>query len=582
MRNLKLAAYATLALPLTLQAYDKDLETLYPESTMLYGKVDDITRLSEIDKDHPISNLITNEAFKSHIKGAFGEFSEYKEINDEAIAFLTKHCKERASFALLNASVSAQKEENIHTENAHKVKGDLGFKNLSVGAAIDCSATVKEVETFLQFLKEKSPKIQSVANHEFEGVTYWIIENNLEDMLMNGTVTYVALTDELLIITNKKTTLKDFIGKVIAPSKEKTLADSPKYLDTADQLKKYDLSVFARLDQIYKILIEKEETSILNALDNQPQLQMFISKEAVQNDLHLDAFDSAFFGANITEEGGELKSGFSVISKEGIAGLFKYGKSVPQMPDYAFEGFKSIKVSSYDLGGSFNQFEKLISKVSPMVSNLIKSQFGASYDLAKTNFFENIEPYYVTLSGHIDSELEIQKGASKIRVFKIKNEALIHKLVAKMKEEKLLRKLTTLELLGEKVYKIPAKGGTSYYAAVVKNFLVITETSEDEMWRHVISQIKNPGKTIASHHALTDMWDSMKGEEVSRSYSDIGQMILNEHFKRKEILKKAGEPIKEDVPDVKDLNYSLVSKFYQEENFWYSTMKLKDDSPHKK
>jgi len=592
MFKLPIYTIAGLALALNpLQAYDKDLETLYPESTMLYGRVDNITKLSKIDKDHPISNLLNNKAFKSYLMGAIGEDSEESEMKEEVLGFLTKHCRDRASLGLLNIGIGKDNKETTNSLDSQNVQVGLNLNNLSGGATIDCTATVKELEALFDFIKEKSPEIENIINDEFEGVPYWIIEGaepELPEDAPEGAVkpkaekSYIALTDELLIITNKEVDLKDFIGKVIAPSKEKTLADNPKYLDVAQKLKKYDLSAYARLDQVYKILIENEETSLLNYIDENPQLKMFISRKAVQKDLHLDAFDSAFWGAKLTEEGGDLKSGYSVVSKEGIANLFQYDKNIPEIPQYAFEGFKSMSVSSYDFGGNFKQLEKLVSKVSPTGYMFATNQFGEIYTLAKTNFFENIEPYYVTLSGHIDAKLETERGASKVHVFKVKNAERIHELVAKIREEEFGKGITTIDFMGEKVYKMPADSGLSYYAAVVKNFLVVTETSEDAMWRHVISQIKNPGKTITSHKALMDMWDTMKGEEVARSYTDVGQMILDGYFEQKRMMDEIGEPMDDDMPDVKDLNYSLVSKFYQEENFWYSEMKLKDYSPHKK
>ncbi len=562
---------------------------------MLYGRVDNITKLSKIDKDHPISNLIKNKAFKSYLFGGIDEESDETELQKEMLLFLTKHCRERASLGLLGVGIGMDNNETTNSKDSQQVKVGFNLSNLNGGITVDCSATQEELEALLKFAKENSGSIKDVINEEFEGVPYSIIELSAEEQLEDArnqagedieaeqTIDklFIVLTDELLIITNKEENLKDFIGKVIAPSKEKTLADNPKYQDIADQLKKYDLSAYVRLDQVYKILIENEETSLLNYLDESPQLKLFISADAVKKDLHLDAFDSAFWGAKLTEEGGDLKSGYSVISKEGIANLFQYDKNIPEIPNYAFEGFKSMSVSSYDFEGNYAQLEKLISKVSPMGFMAAKAQFGDVYALAKTNLFENVEPYYVTLSGHIDSDLQTKRTSSKVHVFKVKNAERIHELIAKIKEDELAKDITTLEFMGEKVYKMSASDGLSYYAAVVKNFLVVTQTSEDAMWRHVISQIKNPGKTIASHKALIDMWDSMKNEEVSRSYNDIGQLIMDGYFEQKSVLAQIGEDA-EDMPDVSELHYSLVSKFYQEENFWYSEMKLKDYTPHKK
>lgn len=590
MKKLPLYTLAGLTLALNpLQAYDKDLETLYPESTMLYGRVDDITRLSKIDKDHPISNLLKNEAFKEFVFGPADE--DETELQKEAIDFLTKHCLERASFGLLNVGIGKANNETTNAKDSQKVNLSLNLSQLSGGATIDCSATQEELDTFLKFIKENSDDVKDVVNGEFEGVIYSTLEMDMnklneddaEDSEKGGAETkvFVALTDELLIITNKEIDLKDFIGKVIAPNKDKTLADNAKYLDVADKLKKYDLSAFARLDQVYKLLIEDEETSLLNYLDEQPQVKALISIDAIKNDLHLDAFDSAFWGAKLTEEGGELKSGFSVVSKEGVANMFQYDKNIPEIPEFAFEGFKAMSVSSYDFGANFTQMEKMISKVSPMGFMMAKGQFGEAYGMVKTNLFDNVEPYFVTLSGHIDPELQSKRASSKVFVFKVKNEELIHEVVAKMQKDKLLKGITTEDFLDEKVYKMPAKDGISFYAAVVKNFLVVTQTSEDAMWRHVISQIKNPGKTITSHKALMDMWDTMDNEEVESSYTDIGQMILDGYFEQQKLMAMMDEPAG-DMPDVKDLNYSLVSKFYQEENFWYSEMKLKDYSPHQK
>ena len=589
MKKLPLYTLAGLTLALNpLQAYDKDLETLYPESTMLYGRVDDITRLSKIDKDHPIANLLNNEAFKQFV---FGRADKDKtELQNEAIDFLTKHCLERASFGLLNVGIGKANNETTNAQDSQQVKIALNLSQLSGGVTIDCTATQEELDTFLKFIKENSDEIKDVVSGEFEGVTYSTLEMNMKVVEKGASapqkrqsrdVAFIALTDELLIITNKERELKDFIGKVIAPNKNKTLADNPKYLDVADKLQKYDLSAFARLDQVYKILIEDEETSLLNYLDSQPQLKAFVSTDAIKKDLHLDAFDSAFWGAKLTDEGGELKSGFSVVSKEGVANMFQYDKNIPEIPEYAFEGFTSMSVSSYDFGANFNQMEKMIGKISPMGFMMAKGQFGDAYAMTKTNLFDNVDPYFVTLSGHIDPELQTKRASSKVFVFKVKNDNLVHELVAKMQKDKLLKGVSTEMFMDEKVYKMPVKNGVTYYAAIVKNLLVVTQTSEDAMWRHVISQIKKPGKTITSHKALMDMWDTMEKEEVESSYTDIGQMIMDGYFEQQKLMAIMDESAV-DMPDVKGLNYSLVSKFYQEENFWYSVMKLKDYSPHQK
>ncbi len=137
------------------------------------------------------------------------------------------------------------------------------------------------------------------------------------------------------------------------------------------------------------------------------------------------------------------------------------------------------------------------------------------------------------------------------------------------------------------VYK--AEDTTLNRTVAVKVLPATTMTSEDDMWRHVISQIKNPGKDIASHKTLADMWDSMPNEEVSMSYQDLGQMVMDSYFASNSAMEKISDEDKEElgiedsgVPDLKDLNYSIISKFYQEDNSWYSYMKLKDYSPQKK
>ncbi len=585
------SAALALSFNTALLAYDKDLETLYPDTTMLYGRVDSIEKLSKIDPAHPIAKLFEHPAFRKYMMGLKDENEDKEELAKEAEAFIKEHCTNRASFGLLDIGIGRPNAETTNSEDSQAMALTMDPKFFSMAMTVDCTANQEEVDELLKLVKESTPeKIEAIVVEEFEGVSYSVIEQKeVEGGEDQPQDIYVALVDELLIISLQEEDIKDFIGKVKAPNKEKTLADNPKYLDAAEKLKKYDLSMFMRIDQMHKILIVDKETSLLNYLDESPQVKMFISRNAIENDLHLDAFDSAFVGALVTEEGGDLKFGFSVKSEEGIAGLFQHDKFIPELPKFAFENYKSMSVSSYDFKNNYLQMEKLFSKVSPMGFMAAKAQFPDLYKMMKANLFENLEPYLVTLGGHIDPALYEKRAASQVYVGKVKNAALIYELLDKVKEK--VPTMKTQEFMGEKIYQVAgnlATGGADFYIGVVNNHLVMTMTSEDDMWRHVISQIKNPGKDIASHKALADMWDSMPKEEVSMGYQDLGQMILDSHFAEAAMMKGIG--IEDEnannetgtAPDVKDLNYSIISKFYQEENSWYSYMKLKDYSPQNK
>lgn len=581
------SAITALSLTHTALAYDKDLETLYEDNTLIYSKVNSIEKLAKIDPAHPIAKLLEHPAFREYLMGVKEDNKDKDELMNEVETFFKKHCTNRASFGLVNIGIGKPNTETTNSENLQALLIELEPKYFSILLTIDCTATQEEVDELLKLFKEFTPTINAIVNEKFEGVSYSIIEHKKADKgETEETDLYVALIDELLIITFKENDIKDAIGKIVSPSKEKTLAANPKYLDAADKLDKYDISMFMRLDKVYKLLIENEETSLLNYLDANPSLKTLISTSAIKNDLHLDAFDSAFWGAILTKDGGEMKAGYSVKSKEGIAALVQYDKFIPEIPKYAFEGFKSMSVSSYDFKSNMLQLEKMFKKVSPLGFMAARAQAGELYALAKTNFFENLEPYFVQLKGHLDPALQSKRSSSKVYVFKVKNAALIYELLEKGKEMGAL--ITTQDFLGEKVYKMPNQNDLSYYAAVVNNLLVVTLTSEDDMWRHIISQIKKPGKDIASHKSISDMWNTMPNEEVSMSYDDLGQMIMDSYFKTKKRsakLTKAGIDIdlgQDEAPNVEGLNYSLITKFYQEENSWYSHMMIKDYSPHEK
>ena len=161
MFKLHLYTLAGLALALNpLQAYDKDLETLYPESTMLYGRVDNITKLSKIDKDHPISNLIKNKAFKSYLFGGIDEESDETELQKEMLLFLTKHCRERASLGLLGVGIGMDNNETTNSKDSQQVKVGFNLSNLNGGITVDCSATQEELEALLKFAKETNGELQ--------------------------------------------------------------------------------------------------------------------------------------------------------------------------------------------------------------------------------------------------------------------------------------------------------------------------------------------------------------------------------------------------------------------------------------
>ena len=571
-----------------LHAYDKDLETLYPESTMLYGRVDSIERLAKLDPEHPIAKLFEHKAFQKYLMDSENDEEEMDELNEATEAFLMKHCTNRASFGILDIGIGRPNAETTNSEDSQAIGLSLDPKFFGMAMTIDCTATEEELDELLKLAKKSSLGMGEIVVEEFEGVNYYVIEQKEEaEEAEEGEEAeeihnvYMALVDELLIVTVQEEDIKDYIGKVKAPSKEKTLAGSAKYLDVADKLKKYDISMYVRFDQMFNHLIANKETSLLNFLDEQPQLKLFINRKAIEEDLHLDAFDNGFWGAKVTEEGGDMKFGFAVKSQEGVAGLFQHDKFIPEIPKFAFESFKSMSVSSYDFKANFLQLETLFKKVSPLGLMTVKGQAPEMYKMMKTNIFENLEPYYVTLTGHIDPALSEKRAASQIYVGKVKNADLVYQMMAKGKE--MSPGVKTHEFMGEKVYQMSGDDGVSYYGAVVNNYLVVTITAEDEMWRHVISQIKNPGKDIASHKTLADMWDSMPNEEVSMSYQDLGQMILDSHFAEAAVQRQLGDgEAAEEAPDVSDLNYSLISKFYQEDNFWFSHIKLKDYSPQKK
>ena len=72
---------------------------------------------------------------------------------------------------------------------------------------------------------------------EFEGMPYSVIEmKSGQKGKAKEQGLYVSLADGLFIFALKEKDIKDFLGKLKPPSKEKTLASSPKYLDTAEEL----------------------------------------------------------------------------------------------------------------------------------------------------------------------------------------------------------------------------------------------------------------------------------------------------------------------------------------------------------
>lgn len=571
--------------PFSLQAFENDLELLYPESTLVYSHAKSLATFAQLDKDHPMAKLYKHKAIQSYIKKSVDMDEEGEEFKKETERFFLKHCTERASIGILGAGSKKNIKEAANTHpQAIQLGIGLSVDKFDIGVTLDCSATQKEFADYLE-LSEKilGGKALNLIKEEFEGETYYEIGQDEQQMKI-----YVSLTDELLIFATQEESMKDFIGRAKQSKKQKTLAGNAKFLDATEQLRKTDLFAYARLDQAYENLILNRDTSVLNAIRENPQMNMMISADAIANDIHLDAFDSVFFAASLTEDGCDMKYGMAVKSTEGVAGLFTHDRNIPEIPSYVFKDFKAMNVSSYDINSSFQSFEAMLNKISPLGFMAMTQQFGDTYKMFKTNVIENLEPYFVGFSGHIDPALQNKTSSSNIMVFKVKNDDLIHQAMAEIIKK--VPTATSLEFLDEKIYHIK-NDKKDYFLSVVNGYLVISHTSEEDMWKHVISQIKNPGAGMGADKQLADLWDSMPQGEVSMSYYDLAQLIMDAHFEKNksELVKvktkvqindgneQAGENDNQ-VPDVSDLNYSLLTKFYQGDNFWHSELKLRNFS----
>lgn len=584
--------------------YERPLEQLFPKEPLLYVFTESLEPFAKMDKKHPIKQLWENPTVKDYllqelkVRNGLDAMNKNQEEDKKLFGeFIKKHCKGRIALSIHQMTADDLKSKAVKTgQNAQFVsQSQFNIGSVKFSIAAECSATRKQLETLLT---EAEESVKPYITKKIEDQEVYVLEglNEKEEPLV------CTLMEGLFLAAANEDLLVDMIMSVKDKNKSDNLASNPRYMDTKDIIGKSNGYVYSDLVNLYENFIHNEDTSILNQIDKNPMLKTMISTKAIREDLHLDSFSSFFASYKVEDESMDMKYGFTVKSKEGLVNIFSYGKESPAMPEFAFEDFKAVSISSFDMSKSFAALEKLVKAVSPMALMTMTMQYGNEFENFKTNIVHNLEPYIFTSMGYADSNKPKQEYPSEVFVFKVKDPKALNNAIGTILN-KVGQEIKTENFMDEKIYSLVMPMGLGMnaanlqasYISLVGKHLVFVRGTEKDMVKKVIAQIKKPGKSLIKHDGLKNMWDSMKDGEVAMDYTDLAQAIMNAYYidkqqqktlnktlanlpeEQRKALKQADRKIEK--PNVDGIHASLVSKTYHLDHLWYSTIRLENYDP---
>ena len=600
------ALAAALALPTaTAEVPEGDLAALLPANTMLFVSIDDLSKALTLDPDGAMRELLRHEA----VQQAYDEvYDTLKELQDEDFLLalnldeeeIAKLFSGRVTFAIPEINLDETEVESFGGGGQTEVRLEFSLGR-GVVALADFAATRDRLEELLEniaTLVEEDDEVNraQLVIDEFEGVRTY----NIEVERVSGELdepTWLALVDELLIVSDRRETLEDFVDLARHGAAEgERLLDDARYLDARDRVGRSDALLYINLGELLPLVNDFIRYQMKQMGDD---LEMFVRVDDLIEAMQLDAVQSLFASLWVEDGEGGLTFGFTHQETDfGLHTLLVYDDTGVEIPAYFSPDFHSASISRIDLAAVWERFDELLNKASPYGHVLLQTQLSRIENTfpLRDAVLENLDSLMVEFLGYPETtQASPDDHPTQAYVVRVKDPQSIGEALGELGED--LGDDDPVEFMNEWIYQIPMPFSLSFNDeapklsfAVVENY-VVAAVGEAKMVENVIAHIKNPGASLLDDSDLMDAFDALPSEDVvGLGFIDVADLLTNtlrgsddalmfsasreDDVEVRERIMNARRSL-EELPDVSDLRYYIVSKTYRTPDSFVQRMLLR-------
>lgn len=590
LRTLLVAGLVLAASPRGLaQLENEDLARLLPANTFLYLSVQNLGSILDIDPDGAVSRLLHHAAMKQ----AFEEVYESFDWLEDRDLMLSLNLDTKQLAQLFHGRIAIALPEVILKETALDETGSAVSLSLDPGRGAVLLADFDGTEDQLNELLENLLKVWEEEEEDVSKVT--LIPEDFEGMPLmqievidaNGEVDeeerYLAFRDGLLTFSDNRTSIEDVLDRLKngAPEDDR-LIDQPRYVETLDSVGDHDALIYLNLGEVGPLINQVIHNQIEQA---GTRVTMYVTAENLIAALGLDAFWSTYIGLRVDDDEAELTFGITHEDREqGLATLIAYRDGGVEIPTFFNPAFHSASVSCYDLSAVWKNIESMVKKASPFGHTWMMTQLarveGMGFPL-RDALLENLDGLLIDVLGYPEeSTAGPDDHPSQAYILRIRDPQTLAEALEEFGESASDDEPT--EFMNARIYTVSLPfdfgAGANLAYAVVENYL-IAAIGDPKMVESIIAHIKNPGESLMDDKVLMDGFDALPGEHVvSIGFADVSDLIIDSlrggddmlemqmgqtrDRAQRERLGQVKQGI-EELPDVSDIDYFLVSKTYR-------------------
>ncbi len=587
----------------TAQVPAGDLAQILPSGTMVFFQVDQLEKLALLDPDGAIMTLVEHDAAQAAFEGLYEFFDEF----DDEEFLLALDLEPDELGRLFNGRIMFAVPEFVLAESEIEVGSTSRIElDLELGRGMVMMADFGGTEERLEGLLENLAKLReeqddvhmaAVFSYEEEGARLF----NLEEVSVDREVDdsrWMALVDEMLIFADEEDTLLDFVDLAQngAPEGDR-LADDPRYLETLDRAGEHDALLYFNLGALMPLINELIEFQ----LEKQGMaVAMFLRIEDLIAAMRLDALESLFASVRVEDDEAGLVFGMTHADTEyGLHNLLTYGDSGVELPAYFSSDFHSASISSFDFSAAYEIFDKLLLKASPRGHVMFDGQLASLENegfALRDALLHNLDSQVVEVLGYPEATVAGPEDyPTQAYVIRVKDPRSLEEALATLGDD--TGEDEPVEFMNETIRVMPlpfglgpGQGAGHLAFAIVGNELVAS-IGETKMVENLIAHIKNPGASLLDDDDLMDAFDALPSEDVVAlgfvNVADIlsnlirgsdgalgAQIRLARDPDDLEQLLEAQELLDE-LPDVSDIHYSIVSKTFKTDDAFIQRMLLR-------
>ncbi len=576
------------------QVPEGDLAALLPPDTMVFLGVDDVSRLFTLDPDGAIRTLLRHDA----VKQAFEQVHETFGVLEDKDFLLALNVDEEELVRLFNGRVTVaipeivleRSEVEASSQGGPQADVRLGFE-LGRGVVLmaDFSATRERFEELLENVAalvrdEEDVHRAKVVIDEFEGVKLYTIEVEKGEGELDEP-TWLALVDQLLLVSDREETLKDFVDVARHGAADgDRLVDDPRYTDARDRAGPSDALLYVNLAELLPMVNEFIRFQLAKAGDD---IEMFLRVDDLIASLRLDAIKSMFAAGRVADDEAGLVFGFTHAETErGLHTLLAYDDAGVEIPPYFSSDFHSASITTFDVSEAWKRFDEMLNKASPWAHTMLKTQIG---QLENTGFelraavLENCDGLLVEFVGYPEAtQAGPDDHPTQAYVIRVRDPQTLEESLSALADE--LADEEPIEFMNERIYELPFPMAVAFNAkepkisfSVVENNAVVA-IGDPKMVENVIAHLKNPGASLLDDADLMDAFDALPSDDVvGIGFIDVADVLENslrggqqafrvqasrERNRARRARLEGAEKIMEELPDVSDLQYFVATKTY--------------------